>query len=139
MLTLEFGRGAGRPAPPAQPWLTATITDATDDELRELRRRAVDPVIRSLLTPHELAGARVIVHRRDGAPEISLWLEAGGEEMQDWLWHPEYSGHDSPEPVDVAAHLADRMEDWVCETRFAWGQHRLAVYEVPPPRERRIR
>lgn len=132
-LTLQFGHGTDVPAPPAQPWLTASRTDATDDELRELRRRAVDPVVRSLLTPDELAGARFIVYREDGAPEVTLWLEAGGEEMRHWLWHPAYSGHDA-DPVDVAARLADTMEDWVCETRFAWGQHRIAVYGVPPPR-----
>lgn len=131
-LSLEFDRRGELPEPPGQPWLTASQTDATDEELRELRRRAVDPVIRSLLAPDELAAARIIVYRQDGTPEISLWLEVGGEEMQDRLWHPEYSGQDSPEPVDVAAHLTARMEDWVCETRFAWGQHRLATYEVPP-------
>lgn len=131
-LTIEFGRDGDPPAPPAQPWLTADRTDATDDELRELRRRAVDPVVHSLLRPEELAGARIVVYQENGAPEINLWLEAVAEEMRHWLWHPGYSAHDSLDPVEIAAHLADSMEDWVCETRFGWGQHRLAKYEVPP-------
>lgn len=129
---LEFGGDGRPPAPPAQPWLTAARTDATEYELRELRRRAVDPVIHSLLTPDELAGARIVVYQEDGAPEIILWLKAVDEEMRHWLWNPGYSAHDAADPVEIAAHLADSMEDWICETRFACGQHRLTKYEVPP-------
>ena len=131
MLTPEFGgSGEAGPALP-DPWLVATRTDATDDDLRELRRRAVDPVVRSLLTRDELASARVVVYQENGTREISLWLAAVGEEMRQWLWRPEYSVG-SPDPVDIAEHLADSLEDWVCETSFAWGQRRTAVYEVPP-------
>lgn len=133
-LRLEFSRGHGVPTPQPDPWRTATRTDATDDALRELRRRAVDPVLASLLSPAELAGADVVVYREDGTEVVSLWVRVLGEDLQVWLWNPEFGAGQSQDPVDVAAHLADQMEDWVCETRFAWGQHRLATYRIPPAR-----
>lgn len=131
-LTLVFGRGSHQPAISAAPWLTAGRTDTTDDELRELRRRAIDPVVQSLLTADELATARVILYREDDGPGISVWLQAAGEDMQHWIQHP-LDGVQWPlDPVHVAERFADSMQDWVCETRFAWGQRRIARYVVPP-------
>lgn len=131
-LTLEFGREAADRVFPPEPWLTAERTDATDDELAEMRRRAIDPVVLSLLTPAELATLRVVVYQVSGSREVSLWLKTMGEEMRHWIHDPAFGGP-MPDAPDVAAHFADSMEDWVCETRFGWGQHRIAVYAVPPP------
>lgn len=132
MLTLQFGRGADVEVPPEEPWLTATRTDLTDDELRELRRRAIDPVVRSLLTTDEFASAQVIVYRDEDGRGITVWLQAVDEEMRHWVRHPS-DGADRPlDPVDIAERFADSMQDWVCETRFAWGQQRIARYRVPP-------
>ncbi len=132
-LTLEFDRGAAERVFPPEPWLTAERTDATDGELAEMRRRAIDPVVLSLLTPAELATLRVIVYQPSGSREVSLWLAAMGEEMRHWIHDPAFGGP-MPDAPDVAERFADSMEDWVCETRFAWGQRRIAAYEVPPPR-----
>lgn len=98
-----------------------------------MRRRAVDPVVQSLLTPDELAGASVIVYQPDGTREVSVRLEAMADEMRHWIFDPEVGGQ-LPDISCVAARFADSMEDWVCETRFAWGQRRIATYQVPPPR-----
>ena len=68
----------------------------------------------------------IILPRRAGAG----WVGACRRQQPS---HPAYSQPESPEPVDLAAVLADSMEHWVCETRFAWGQRRIADYQVPPP------
>ncbi|WP_432519867.1 hypothetical protein [Kineococcus sp. SYSU DK006] len=36
-------------------------------------------------------------------------------------------------PAQIATHLGDRSEDWVCETAFAWGQQRRARHQLPEP------
>src|SRR4051794_23885131 len=89
MLTLDVGQGAAAEAPPQEPWLSASRTDASDDGLRELRRRAIDPVLESLLTPDELASAQVLIYLDDDGPAIWVRLQAVGEEMRCWIGVPE--------------------------------------------------
>ena len=84
-LTISFGHPAKDPAP----WLTATATDGNDSALRELRRRAVDPVVTSLLGADELE--QTTVYRPAGTREIRVWITAGGEEFHEVLASPEQS------------------------------------------------
>ncbi len=63
--------------------------------------------------------------RRSGErnSDICVWLRAGGEEFHDVLWRKGWNielGDDQA----LATRLADHLEDWVCETRFGWGQQR---------------
>lgn len=123
-LSISFGD----PPKDTAPWLTATSTDRNDSALRDLRRRVIDPVVAGLLAADELE--QTTVYRSAGSQEIRVWITAGGEDFHELLARPAYSL--SAEPAAVAEHLADRLEDWVCETRFGWGQQRKARYVLPP-------
>lgn len=114
-------------------WRSLTdVTDATDPVLAELRRRVVEPVVSALLTPQELEEFEV--HRGEqGEPGRSsgLWvrLVADGEVFVAHLG--DSSPPDDAEVERCAAHLADLLQDWICETRFGWGQLRVAEYTCP--------
>ncbi len=112
--------------PPA-PWLTATITDQNDEQLRELRRRAVDPVVASLLTEAERGPVTVYYVEETG--EIGLWLTAVGEAFHHWIMDGRDLG--TADPATVGGRLADQLEDFVAQSRFGWGQQRIARYEIP--------
>ncbi|WP_375504632.1 hypothetical protein [uncultured Jatrophihabitans sp.] len=119
--------------PPAALECPGEITDATDTELATLRAKAVLPVVASLLSEDELED----LHLAWGAPpnERDVWLHlvARGEVFEDLLDSPTYEGGGELDAVTVAARLADRMQDWVCETAFAWGQLRAVDYTLPTP------
>ena len=83
-LTIEFSTGeagallsVGAPGP---------VTDAVDPVLRELRRRAVDPVVASLLSPDERD--ELSVHWGEGGEPGDVWvrLVARGEPFQDMTY-----------------------------------------------------
>jgi hypothetical protein len=113
---------------PETPWLSATTTDRNDERLHELRRRAVDPVVAALLTDEEFGG--LVVYRPAGDTEVRVWLAACGEQFQHTMVYRD--GPTVDDVVTIAQQLADRLGDWVCETRFAWGQLRIARYTIPP-------
>jgi hypothetical protein len=56
---------------------------------------------------------------------------ARGELFQDLLSSSAWEGADRAKPVVLAQQLADHLEDWVCETHFAWGQRRITQYTLP--------
>ncbi len=124
------------------------VSDATDERLAALRRRVVEPVVRSLLQPEEL-GALSVHWGVDGeAGDVWVRIDAAGERHEQQVARPWGSDQaDPPDPPDsdpsggpgreaspteaeVAAQLAHYLEDWVCETSFAWGQQRRARYEL---------
>ncbi len=105
-------------------------------DLVEVRRRAVEPVVTSLIQPEELEelvvrfGPPGGFHAAspDDLPGVWVALTARGEpfayaicKATEERWNAEA----------VAGTLAGALEDWVCETSFAWGQRRLARYHVP--------
>ena len=127
-------RAIFRPGPPpAALERPGDITDATDTELATLRRKAVLPVVASLLGEDELED----LHLARGAPpnERDVWLHlvARGEVFEDLLHSPNYEGSGDLDAVTVAARLADHLQDWVCETAFAWGELRAVDYTLPSP------
>lgn len=65
-------------------------------------------------------------------PEHEQWMRvtARGESFSSNFWST-HNSEVSSTVSDVAHALALRLEDWVCETRFAWGQQRIAHYELP--------
>ncbi len=107
-------------------------TDAIDPVLAELRRRVVDPVVASLFSPDELDELALQWESPPCSGNVWIRLVAGGEPFEATLIHRAVDGSDEREPVEaVEARLADWLEDFVCETEFAWGQHRIAHYELP--------
>ena len=126
-LTISFGPegeilGLPKPGP---------VNDTNDPELERLLRLAVRPVVESLITPDELES--LSLHREDWADPRVIWvnLTACGETFYDTITDPAWEGHETPDPVRIAARVADHLEDWICETRFAWGEQRVASYSLP--------
>ncbi len=108
-------------------------TDASDPALADLRRRVVDPVVASLFTPDELDELALQWESPPRSGNVWVRLVAGGERFAATLIEEPLDDSAERESLeDVAARLADRLEDFVCETEFAWGQHRIAHYQLPP-------
>jgi hypothetical protein len=102
------------------------------------------PVVTSLLSAAELVSVDV----RLGPPEdynrtwtryltddelASVWVIIDASDSETWfgpVWSPDTTAVANT-LGEVAAVLADRLEDWVCETSFGWGQRRLADYVIP--------
>ena len=110
------------------------VTDADDERLARLRRRVVEPVVRSLMTVDEVEA--LSVHWGvDGDPgDVWVRLDAPGGRYQDWLTSPSWQ----PGPLEtpaaeagMAAHLADHLQDWIAESAFGWGQWRRADHQLP--------
>jgi len=117
---------------PASGWpRPGDVTDATDATLRELRRRAVDPVVAGVLRPGELE--ELSVHRGENGSPGDVWvrLAAGGEAFTQLLSSVDREGEPRAGVQELAARLADQLEDWVCQTTFAWGERRSARYTCP--------
>lgn len=107
------------------------VTDATDVILRELRRRAVEPVVAGLLQPGELD--ELSVHWGDEGLPGDVWvrLVARGETFLQLLSSSAWEGEQRAGIEELAARLADQLADWICETSFGWGQQRIAHYSCP--------
>ena len=100
----------------------------TDDDLLGLQRDVVEPIARSILRDDELETIRV--YREDGSSpfhsrgDIWVTITAKGETFMELVGSGSWA-------VDVVAErLVDHLEDWVCETRFAWGERREASLDA---------
>lgn len=110
--------------------------DLDCSDLGEVRRRVVEPVVRSLVRPEELERLQLRSgplpgHQPvfDDDPEIWLVLTAKGEQFErrvckatEELWSAQEQADD----------LHDALWDWLVETKFAWGQNRGGDFVVPP-------
>lgn len=108
------------------------LTDATDPVLADLRRRVVDPVVASLFSPAEVDEVSVRWGALPAGGDVWVRVVAEGELFEHLAL---YGGSDPADPVarlDAAAQLADRLEDFVSETRFGWGEQRISRYDLPP-------
>lgn len=132
-LRLVFGDTAWCDEPVAQP---GPVTDAEDDRLAGLRRRVVEPVVAGMLRPHEVISLSVHwgVDGRDG--DVWVCLDAPGDRYQDWLPSPWWAA--DPQEIDlpaseteIADHLADRLQDWIAESAFGWGELRRPDHRLP--------
>lgn len=89
-----------------------------EDETRA--RSRVAALVTSLVRDDELREILVEASSR------SIWLtvRAGENDVfEEQIWIP-----DGPVTwEDALVLLADRLEDWICETAFAWGQQRRAT------------
>lgn len=112
------------------------MTDTADGELAHLRRRVVDPVVEGMTRPGEVetVSVRWGLDGRDG--DVWVVVDTVTERYQDLLlspfWQVEPSQVEVPgSDAEIAAHLADRFQDWLAESRMAWGQFRATTYQLP--------
>ena len=116
---------------PHGPWQPASaVTDAVDAELAELRRRVVDPVVASVLTADELEF--VVVFEERIGHDVRATVVARGETSHHYLQMQRSLPAADEELVERAAQFASELEDFVAESGFAWGEQRVARYEIPP-------
>lgn len=80
-------------------------------ELRSFRLEWVTPSAHQWDLPHA------------GRIALRVTIGAGDDEVYSQeIWGPDW---DCPWEVELGR-LASELEDWVCETSFAWGQRRFA-------------
>lgn len=95
------------------------MTDIWPEDEGRTRSR-VAALVSSLVRDDELQEMLVETSTR------SIWLtiRAGNRDIfEEQIWIP-----DGPLTwEDALAQLADRLEDWICETAFAWGEQRRAT------------
>lgn len=114
------------PLPSQQAPRPGPVTDAEDEQLAALRRRVVEPVVTSVLHPREVEalGVHWGLDGRVGDVWVRIDVPDGRHEellISPW-WVPDPWDVDVPtSDVQIAAHLGDRLQDWVCETTFAWA------------------
>jgi hypothetical protein len=120
-----------RPGPSA-------ASDAEDGALAEIRRCIIEPVVRSVVRDDELE--RLTVHWLEPAePErVMVVLVVLGQRYELQVWVDRAEGDGRPLTNDDALNAADAFanwfEDWVCESRFGWGEQRVANYVLPDVR-----
>jgi hypothetical protein len=97
-----------------------------DEDLQALRDDVVEPVVRSILRADEVEA--IEVYREDGVAPGDIWVRvrARGETFVDLLSSISWEGAHRAGPEELAERLSDHLEDWVPETRFAWGERRIA-------------
>jgi hypothetical protein len=119
-------------------------TDLDPRDLDEVRRRVVDPVVKSLIRPDELEAVRVEIEaqrvrvpippfRTEVERCLRVAIRACGERIDvpwtwtvnaDYLWDAEV----------FAAEFYESLRDELVESRLSWGQWRDGEYRVPGPR-----
>ncbi|WP_337063121.1 hypothetical protein [Kineococcus sp. G2] len=112
------------------------VTDAEDEQLATLRRRVVEPVVHALLRPEEVEHLSVHWGVDGRAGDVWVQLDAPGDRYTDQLpspwWQPEPFELDPPaSEAGIAEHLADRLQDWIAESAFGWGQLRPITHRLP--------
>lgn len=112
------------------------------DDVAEVRRRVVEPVVKGLFADHEIASVEIFKEVTSSPPwdhwpvdlsvPMNIWCRVtffNDEQAQIWLG---YQGHSHPEAV--AGRLAEHLEDEFTESRWGWAQRREAQYQVLPAR-----
>lgn len=103
----------------------ANATGQSDQRIVELRRRVVEPVVAALLNLDEHYQLEFCEVDDQLLVEVTRQGETGGCRLgftRDVF---------TADPHQLAVLLASDLHDWVCETRFAWGQQRIANYQLP--------
>ncbi len=100
------------------------------DDLDDFRRRVLVPVARGILTDEEFEDAWVSLEPDTVNPGPSIvWarLRAAGEAWAHAVWIP---GQEDDTYAGLAERIADSLQDWIAESSFGWGQHRVARYRL---------
>lgn len=119
-----------------------TSYDLDLDDFAEVRRRVIDPVVTGLFTDSEVTSVEVYSQPATSPPwrhwptdlgvPRDVWCRVtffNAETAEVWLG---YQGHSNPD--DLAGRLAEGLEDEFTESRWGWGQRRVASYKVLPAR-----
>jgi hypothetical protein len=123
---------AERDRPVARPGGVESPTDAMDPELAALRRQIVDPVVSALLSADEVDELALRWGADPLPDDVWVHLVARGEPFEHLLHSPVH-GAGPIDAVAAAQNLAWQLEDFIAESRFAWGEQRIARYELPDP------
>jgi len=95
--------------------------------------KRVRGVVESIVSPDELIDVRLdwvtpMSHRFDRVDAGWVALRVTVIAREDEVEQLEIWGPDWPSDWETALRVfASTLEDWVCETRFAWGQERRAT------------
>jgi hypothetical protein len=87
--------------------------------LDELLGSVVAPVLGALVPDFQIT--EIGVRASAGDEEVRLHVVAEGETFGFWVVSP---GQEPESPDQLRHRLADQLQDWVPETRSAWGQLR---------------
>lgn len=106
------------------------VSNSNDTDLAGLRADVVLPVVTSLLTPQELDEVELAWGEMPHQQDMWVRVVARGEVFSYLLDSPEWEGGGQSDRPLLAQRLAEQLEDWVCETAFAWGERRQANYTL---------
>jgi hypothetical protein len=105
--------------------------DLDPADLGEVRRRVVEPVLTTMFRPGELTDLHLTIEipaatwssfmGPDLEPAVWLRLTVGDETFQHSLANPGFWLEDG---TWMAEELAGKLQDWICETSFGWGDLR---------------
>ena len=105
------------------------------DDLDRVRVELVDPVLDALLLDGELDAVRLEWASDPFATAsgelLTIRVRARGEELQSYLWSPDWGVDETKKRI--RRRLAGEVEDFVAESRFAWGQQRVYLGDEDTP------
>jgi hypothetical protein len=107
-------------------------------DLDDVRERVVLPVVASLIRAPDVRRIDVGWGPREAMPgfwsDDELWVlvDAAGSTWQSQIWQLELADQRQT-LAEVAWELADRLEDWVCESVY-WGEQAIARFVIPARR-----
>jgi hypothetical protein len=109
--------------------------DLDAQNLTELMRRVILPVVSSITRPGEVTGIAVKiggpdVAREDHELEVWAYITAVDETLDVYL-DKIVAGPQSAE--EMAATLYEQMCDWLPTTKISWGEPRSGRYSIPDP------
>lgn len=120
--------------------------DPALDYLNELRRRVVEPVVRSLVRPDELEEIEVRIEDplpllydagvvRLEEPSAPGWhLKVAVRACEEWIEPFEYFWVGPSSDLEMfAADLYEALRDGLVESKLSWGEWRDGEYEVLGP------
>jgi hypothetical protein len=117
--------------------------DLDPADVGEVKRRVVDPVVATMLKPGELTSLTIGIELAEASwwafdhfgeePQVWLRLAVGDEEFEHRVCKPGFWLDDIEW---IAGTLEDQLNEWICETRFGWGELRSGpeFAHLPGPR-----
>jgi len=106
-------------------------------DLGEVHRRVVTPVLDGLFRPGELISIELVAGAPEGHPHAgdhdALWLKLVDHDA-DTHWERIGKALDHlVSAADLAWYLEDRITEWLSETRYAWSEERHLMGPFPGP------
>lgn len=105
--------------------------DIDPADVDEVQRRVVDPILGAMFKPGELSTVSIAIELADASwwefdhfdeePQVWLRLTVGDEQFEHRLCKPGFWLDDA---TWIAGNLEDKLNEWICETSFGWGELR---------------